>query len=94
MANEAGSLKAIAVSGRDGQCQEPNQANAYAGKYPITRNMYVYVNKNPSTALEPLRGEFLKYVLSKNGQNDVTKDGYYPMPYIFAQEDLGKLGLK
>ena len=86
-------VKAIAVSGRDGQCNEPTQANAYAGKYPISRFLYVYVNKNPSAALDPLRGEFLKFVLSKNGQVGTTKDGYFPMPYVFATEDRSKLGL-
>ena len=86
-------VKAVAVSGRDGQCQEPTQANAYTGKYPISRFLYVYVNKNPSASLDPLRGEFLKYVLSKGGQTIVVKDGYFPMPFVFANEDRAKLGL-
>ena len=86
-------VKAIAVSGRDGQCQEPSPANAYAGKYPITRFLYVYVNKNPSAALDPLRAEFLKFILSRSGQDDTVKDGYYPMPFVFANEDRNKLGL-
>ncbi len=86
-------VKALAISGRDGQCNEPNQANAYAGKYPISRFLYVYVNKNPSGALDPLRGEFLKFVLSKNGQSATVKDGYFPMPFVFANEDRSKLGL-
>ena len=86
-------VKAIAISGRDGQCNEPTQANAYSGKYPISRFLYVYVNKNPSAALDPVRGEFLKFVLSKSGQDDTVKDGYFPMPYVFAQEDRNKLGL-
>ncbi|MEQ1865300.1 MAG: phosphate ABC transporter substrate-binding protein PstS family protein [Micropepsaceae bacterium] len=86
-------VRAIAVSGRDGQCSEPTQANAYTGKYPVSRFLYVYLNKNPSVALDPLRGEFLKFVLSRSGQDDTLKDGYYPMPFIFAQEDRTKLGL-
>jgi phosphate transport system substrate-binding protein len=86
-------VKAVAISGRDGQCYEPTQANAYSGKYPISRFLYVYVNKNPSTAFDPLRGEFLKFILSRNGQSNTLKDGYYPMPYVFAQEDRNKLGL-
>ncbi|MDZ4739765.1 MAG: phosphate ABC transporter substrate-binding protein PstS family protein [Alphaproteobacteria bacterium] len=86
-------VKAIAISGRDGQCNEPSQANAYSGKYPISRFLYVYLNKNPTAALDPLRGEFLKFVLSKNGQAGTTKDGYFPMPYVFATEDRSKLGL-
>jgi phosphate transport system substrate-binding protein len=86
-------VKAIAISGRDGQCHEPTQANAYSGKYPISRFLYVYVNKNPSAALDPVRGEFLKMVLSKTGQAQTVKDGYFPMPFVFASEDRNKLGL-
>ena len=86
-------VRAVAISGRDGQCQEPTQNNAYQGKYPISRFLYVYVNKNPSAALDPLRGEFLKYVLSKEGQQVVIKDGYFPMPFVFANQDRAKLGL-
>ncbi len=87
-------VKAVSVSGRDGQCQEPNQKNAYTGAYPITRFLYVYVNKNPSMGLEPLRGEFFRYVLSLDGQKDVMKDGYFPLPYVFSQQEIAKLGLK
>jgi phosphate transport system substrate-binding protein len=87
-------VKAVQVSGRDGQCQEANQKNAYTGAYPITRFLYIYVNKNPSAPLEPLRGEFFRYLLSLDGQEDTSKDGYFPMPYVFAQQELGKLGLK
>jgi len=86
-------VRAIQVAGRDGVCQEPNQQNSYQGKYPIARFLYIYVNKNPSAPFEPLRGEFLKFVLGKSGQSDLVKDGYYPMPYLLAQEDRAKLGL-
>ena len=84
-------VRAIAISGRDGQCHEPNQEEAYKGLYPITRFLYVYVNKNPSAPLDPLLREFFKYTLSKEGQEVVVKDGYYAMPYVFANEDLGKI---
>jgi len=87
-------VRGIPISGRDGTCYEPNKANAYSGKYPIARFLYVYMNKNPSSPLEPLRAEFVKFLYSKNGQQGTVKDGYFPMPYVFAQEDLGRLGLK
>ncbi|NOT40713.1 MAG: phosphate ABC transporter substrate-binding protein PstS family protein [Alphaproteobacteria bacterium] len=86
-------VRAIPIAGRDGQCQEPNQANAYQGKYPIARFLYVYVNKNPSAPLDPLRAEFLKFVLSGSGQDDTSKDGYYPMPFVMAKDERSKLGL-
>jgi phosphate transport system substrate-binding protein len=86
-------VRPVAISGRDGQCNEPSQQNAYTGKYPISRFLYIYINKNPSAALDPLRAEFLSFVLSRNGQEDTLKDGYYPMPYVLAKEDRSKLGL-
>ena len=86
-------VRAIQIAGRDGQCQEPSQNNAYQGKYPITRFLYIYVNKNPSAPLDPLRAEFLKFVLSGSGQDDTTKDGYYPMPFVMAKDERSKLSL-
>jgi phosphate transport system substrate-binding protein len=74
-----------------GACVEPNAENAYAGKYPIARFLYVYVNKPPGKPLEPLTREFLKMVLSKEGQEEVLKDGYYPLPTRVLEEDLKKV---
>ena len=84
-------VRAIAVSGRDGQCHEPNQEQAYKGLYPITRFLYVYVNKNPSAPLDPVLREFFKFVLAREGQEVVIKDGYYAMPFVFAGEDVAKI---
>jgi phosphate transport system substrate-binding protein len=66
---------------------------AYTGKYPLSRFLYIYVNLKPGTALDPLRREFLLYVLSKDGQSDVVKDGYFPVNAKIAGEELAKLGL-
>lgn len=87
-------VRAIELSGRDGQCHEPSQEKAYQSKYPISRFLFMYVNRNPSQPMTPVMGEFLKYVLSKNGQSATNKDGYYPLPFIFANEEKGKLGLQ
>jgi phosphate transport system substrate-binding protein len=54
--------------------------NALAGKYPLSRYLYVYVNKKPNQPLAPLENEFIKMVLSKTGQQVVIKDGYIPLP--------------
>lgn len=66
---------------------------AYTGEYPLARFLYVYVNHKPGSTMDPLRGEFLKYVFSKQGQQDVVKDGYFPVPASIAKEALDKLGL-
>jgi phosphate transport system substrate-binding protein len=72
---------------------DANAENSYSGDYPLTRFLYVYINKNPVQKLDPLRGEFIKYVLSKQGQMIVIKDGYYPVSNSIVAEDLGVLGL-
>ena len=77
-----------------GECYEPAAQNAYSGNYPIARFLYIYVNKNPNQALEPLRGEFIKFVYSKQGQQAVVKDGYFPVTKSLADEDLSHFGLK
>jgi phosphate transport system substrate-binding protein len=73
-----------------GACVEPNATNAYSGKYPIARFLYIYVNK-PSKGMEPLTREFLKMVLSKEGQEEVVKDGYFPLPVNVLEEDVKKI---
>ncbi|HEX2485232.1 MAG TPA: PstS family phosphate ABC transporter substrate-binding protein [Myxococcota bacterium] len=77
-----------------GTCFEATAENAYAGDYPISRFLYIYLNKAPNGALDPLRAEFVRYVYSKEGQEGVVKDGYFPVPASIAAEDRGKLGLE
>jgi phosphate transport system substrate-binding protein len=87
-------VRIVPISATDGgTCVEANMENAYSGEYPITRFLYVYLNKKPGTKLDPLRGEFVKYVLSKQGQLGVVKDGYYPIPAAVIAEDLKTLEL-
>jgi phosphate transport system substrate-binding protein len=60
-------------------------------KYPISRYLNVYVNKAPGKPLDPLVKEFLTFVLSKEGQQIVVKDGFFPLPSAIAAEELKKL---
>ncbi len=59
---------------------EATPDNAVSGKYPLSRFLYVYVNKHPNKELAPLDKEFIKLILSKQGQEVVIKDGYIPLP--------------
>jgi phosphate transport system substrate-binding protein len=59
---------------------EPSFENALAGKYPLGRTLYIYIAKKPNEAPLTLVTEFLKFVLSKEGQEIVIKDGYGPLP--------------
>jgi phosphate transport system substrate-binding protein len=62
-----------------------------SGKYPLWRFLYIYVNKAPGKPLDPLVGEFLKLIFSKEGQDVVVKDGYMPLTDVQCQQELGKI---
>lgn len=68
--------------------------HAYSGDYPLSRSLVLYVNAKPKTQLDPLRREFIKYVLSKQGQEVVIKDGYFPVTAPMAVKILSELGIK
>jgi phosphate transport system substrate-binding protein len=67
--------------------------NAYTGKYPLARYLLIYVNYKPNTELDPLRKEFIRYIFSKQGQQDVVKDGYFPITEPIATRALKTVGL-
>ena len=67
--------------------------NAVSGKYPLSRFLYVYVNKAPNRELAPLEREFVKLMLSKEGQEVVFKDGYVPMPKRVVDKVYEELGM-
>lgn len=85
-------VRAIPLAVKAGQpFVDEGSANVYSGKYPLARFLFVYVNKTPNKALDPLTQEFLKLILSKDGQDVVIKDGYFPLPAKVVQEELAKL---
>lgn len=87
------SVKAVPLSKKGGEAFEANEANALAGKFPLSRFFYVYVNKAPNKPLSPLDAEFVKLVLSKQGQEVVVKDGYIPLPSKVVAKTMKELGL-
>lgn len=86
-------VRAIPLSKKGNNYVEANAANAVSGDYPLSRFLYVYVNKHPNKPLTPLEGEFIKMVLSRQGQEVVVKDGYIPLPAFAAKEIAESAGL-
>jgi phosphate transport system substrate-binding protein len=68
-----------------------NYENALSGKYPLSRFLYIYINKDPKKPIDPLTREFLKFVLSKEGQEIVVKDGFLPLTAKMETEEVTKL---
>jgi phosphate transport system substrate-binding protein len=88
-------VRALPLSKKDGEpLVEPDAKNAISGAYPLARVLYVYVNKRPNQPLPPLEREFVKLVLSKQGQEVVVKDGFVPLPAALADKAMSDLGLK
>jgi len=69
-------------------------AFAFAGDYPLARFLNISVNYKPGSQLDPLRREFLRYVFSQEGQQDVVKEGYLPIGEKIAGRSLSSVGLK
>ncbi|RKF17761.1 phosphate ABC transporter substrate-binding protein PstS family protein [Alginatibacterium sediminis] len=87
-------VRAVALAKKGTDYVEASLDNAAAGKYPLSRFLYVYVNKHPNKELAPMDREFLKMVLSRSGQEIVAKDGYIPLPSKVVMQDLEALGIK
>jgi phosphate transport system substrate-binding protein len=81
----------LAIEGSDFIAAEAE--NAYSGEYPLSRYLYLYVNYRPGSTLDPLRREFIRFVYSKQGQERVVQDGYYPVTAEVAVAALKKVGM-
>lgn len=86
------SVRAVPLARDEGKpFVEATPENAVNGSYPLSRFLYVYVNKEPGKELDPITREFLTLVLSRSGQEVVVKDGYIPMPAAVSARELEKL---
>ncbi|MEM1081576.1 MAG: phosphate ABC transporter substrate-binding protein PstS family protein [Pseudomonadota bacterium] len=88
------SIKALSLDRNgDGNCVAPSAESAISGEYPLSRLLLVYVNKPPNEPLNPLEREFFRLVLSKQGQEVVSRDGYIPLPAAAAARIRAELSL-
>lgn len=85
-------VKSLKLAAKPGAPYYSDDAeNVLSGKYPLARFLYVYVNKAPNKPLDPLVKEFLRFVLSQEGQQTVVKDGFIPLPAKIINEELARL---
>jgi len=85
-------VKTVALASKEGApYTEPTYATVETGQYPLSRYLYVYINRAPGKPLDPLVREFMKYVLSREGQETVVKDGYLPLKGGTAKEESVKV---
>lgn len=84
-------VKVLAVSSEGGKAYEPTYEDVLNGNYPLGRMLYVYIAKEPGKPMDKLTREFIKYVLSKEGQATVERDGYLPLTAQLIERQRGAL---
>lgn len=87
-------VKLIPIAKQGDQFIAASYENILSSAYPLSRYLYVYVNKHPNQDLPPMQREFIRFIFSKQGQAIVGKDGYVPVSAEFAQQELAKVGIK
>ncbi|MCC8190085.1 MAG: PstS family phosphate ABC transporter substrate-binding protein [Planctomycetes bacterium] len=86
-------VRALPIAAKEGDAfVEPNFDNAVNGTYPLARLLYVYVPKDPAQSLPAATLEFMRFILSKEGQELVERDGYGALPAEILEEQLQLLG--
>ena len=86
-------IRALPISEKEnGVFVEPEFVHAIDGTYPLSRLLYVYIPKAPNQSLPAATLEFMRFVLSKEGQELVERDGYGALPADILQEQLQLLG--
>ncbi|HTY17789.1 MAG TPA: phosphate ABC transporter substrate-binding protein [Myxococcota bacterium] len=86
-------VKSLELAKAEGQPYvAADAAGVYSGRYPLARFLFVYVNQKPGQAPDPLVREFLRFVLSHDGQEVVVKAGFLPITQAIDGEERKKLG--
>jgi phosphate transport system substrate-binding protein len=85
-------VRAVPLAAKEGgQYFDATYQNVVSGNYPMSRFLFVYINREPGKPTDPLVREFAKFVFSKEGQEVVIKDGYYPLTATIAKEEAAKV---
>jgi len=86
-------VKAVAIAANEGGPYVAMSADTVANRsYPLVRDAYVYVNRVPGRPMDPRAREFLRFVLSREGQQIIANtDMYYPLTAAALREQLKRL---
>ncbi|WBA08166.1 PstS family phosphate ABC transporter substrate-binding protein [Salinivibrio kushneri] len=78
--HQASGARMLAISHQGEEAITPTPSTIRRGEYPLTRYLYLYINKAPNQPLAPLESAFMRYILSAQGQKAVSQQGYIPLP--------------
>ena len=88
-------VKLIAVSESEtGRIVPPTYDEIAKANYPLSRLVYINLNKNPSKVINPILNEFIRFIVSKEGQSVVLDQAVYiPLRVSQSAASLSLLGL-
>ena len=86
-------IKAVALGVRDGGPYYDLSLDTVRNRtYPLYADVFFFINRDPDKPLDPKVKEFIRYVLSRQGQQQVMRDGkYLPLTAATVREQLHKL---
>lgn len=84
-------VKALKVGITKDNCFAPKAKNAISKEYPFTRSLYIYLRENSSKGMAKITREFVKYILSKQGQEAVIEAGLVNLPRSVINEQKNKI---
>lgn len=88
-------VKMVALSQNGGVAVPMTLQTVQDRSYPLIRDVYYYLKKDKGKPVDPLKREFLRYILSREGQEAVQQDGkYLPLTAAAAREQLAKLNAR
>ena len=89
--NPQAKLVALAVED-GGPYVEATRENVANLSYPLARPVRFYINRGPSLPADPNTLEFLRFILSREGQQMVALEGdFLPLPASAVAAELNKL---
>ena len=93
LANVTPGVRVVPIAREAGQpFVAPTIADVASHKYPLSRFVYIFINRPPGKPIEPKTREFLKLVLSREGQRVVADEGVYiPLTAEVVRDELAKL---
>ena len=91
--NDMPGIKTVALSeGKGGPYLKGTFEEVVSQRYPLSRVIYIFINRAPGKPVEPKVREFLTFVLSRQGQADIEEEGVFlPLPLAMAKQELEKL---
>ena len=83
--------RAVPLRLADGALVSATPVDCATGRYPLARRLYLYIDRAPGAAIDPQVGEFLRFVLSREGQQDVIGLGMFPLTGELLVEQRARL---